>query len=170
VEHTPFQDERGSFARFFCQRELVEILDERQIVNVNFSHTAAKGAVRGMHYQTPPASEMKLVRCIRGAIFDVAVDIRKGSETFLQWHGEILTAENQKMLVLPEGFAHGFQTLTADCEIIYLVTAFYDAEKERSIHPEDPRVGIQWQEPISQLSEKDARQPTLDENFCGIKL
>jgi len=155
VEATPFSDHRGIFARFFCSRELYEVLDGRSIVNVNFSRTVKKGSVRGMHFQRPPHAEMKFVRCIRGEVYDVIVDIRPDSPTFLKWHGEILSAENIKMLAVPEGFAHGFQALEPNSEILYLTTEFYDTPTEGGLRYNDPVLAIQWPLPVTDISEKD---------------
>ena len=160
----PFEDRRGVFARFFCSRELAPIFGDRSLVNVNFSRTVREGAVRGMHFQRPPHEEMKLVRCIRGAVYDVAVDLRRDSPTFLHWHGEILTDRNLSMLCVPEGFAHGYQTLEADSEVLYCTTAFYAPESEGGIRFDDPSVGIRWPLAVTELSEKDASLPLLGEN------
>lgn len=162
VEAEPFSDHRGVFARFFCVRELSSILGSRTIVNVNFSNTAHKGALRGMHFQRPPFGEMKFVRCIKGQIYDVIVDIRKESPTYLKWHGEVLSAENMRMLVVPEGFAHGFQALEDNCELLYLTTAFYNGNAEGGLRYNDPVVGIKWPLPISDISEKDTVHPLFD--------
>lgn len=166
----PFCDERGYFSRIFCQREMASIKENLVIAQINNSFTKKKGAIRGMHFQYPPRAEIKIVRCVKGKIFDVGVDIRNGSSTFLQWHGEVLSAENQKMLVIPEGFAHGFQTLEDDCEIIYFNTAFYSKEFESAISYKDPKIGIKWPEKITVVSEKDANHPYINENFEGIKI
>lgn len=166
----PFYDERGYFSRIFCQKDLAGIKENLVIAQVNNSFTKKKGSVRGMHFQYPPSAEIKIVRCIRGSIFDVGVDIRKDSPTFLKWHGEVLSAENQKMLVIPEGFAHGFQTLEDDCEIIYFNTAFYSKESESAISYKDPKIGIKWLEEVTVVSEKDANHPFIDEKFEGVKV
>jgi dTDP-4-dehydrorhamnose 3,5-epimerase len=126
------------------------------------------GAVRGLHYQRPPAAETKIVSCLRGAIFDVAADIRRGSPTFLGWHGEVLSAENRRTLVVPEGFAHGFQVLEPDTEVLYLTTAPWDATAEGAVNATDPRLGIAWPLPISQRSSRDEAHPVLDDSFLGI--
>jgi len=136
---------------------------------MNHSLTRKKGAVRGMHFQYPPHAETKIVMCMKGEIFDVAVDIRAGSPTFLHWHGEILSAENRKSLLVPEGFAHGFQTLGDDCEVVYFVTAPYEATFESAIHPNDPSIAVQWPSEISQLSQKDASQPFIHKDFRGVE-
>ena len=125
VRSTPHEDERGAFARLYCDQLLEPLLSGKPIVQVNTSRTTLAGAVRGMHYQTAPALEIKLVRCLRGKVFDVIVDLRKDSPTFLQWHGEELTPDQWNMMVVPEGCAHGFQTLDTDCEMLYLHTAAY---------------------------------------------
>ncbi|MFA7172453.1 MAG: dTDP-4-dehydrorhamnose 3,5-epimerase [Kiritimatiellia bacterium] len=170
VDTSPFIDNRGSFARFFCQGELESIIGCRNIVNINFSHTKSIGSIRGMHFQHPPKAEMKLVRCISGAVFDVAVDLRKNSPTFLRWHGELLTAENMQMLVVPEGFAHGFQTLEENSEMLYLHTEFYSMEQDAGICYHDPLIGIKWPLPAVEVSAKDQAYALLDGAFGGIKL
>lgn len=162
IEAEPFQDHRGLFARFFCTRELCQIFDGRQIVNVNFSQTHKAGAIRGMHFQYPPHQEMKLVRCLRGSVFDVVVDLRPESPTFLKWHGEILSAANMKMICAPEGFAHGFQTLEPDSEVLYLTTAHYVPEAEGGVRYDDPAVDIQWPLPVTEVSRKDSSHPFLN--------
>jgi len=162
----PFFDERGYFSRIFCQKETIEIKENLVIAQINNSFTKKKGTIRGMHFQYPPHAEIKIVRCVRGKIFDVGVDLRKDSPTFLQWHGEILSAENQKMFVIPEGFAHGFQTLEDDSEIIYFNTAFYNKEFESAISYKDPKIGIKWLEKVTVVSEKDANHPYIKEDFA----
>ncbi len=161
IEAEPFEDHRGLFARFFCAQELAQILGERQIVNVNFSCTRQAGAVRGMHFQFAPHQEMKLVRCIRGAVFDVLVDLRPSSPTFLKWHGEVLSAANLRMLCVPEGFAHGFQALEPDSEVLYLTTAFYQPDAEGGLRYDDPALGIEWPREVTDISRKDAAHPLL---------
>ena len=161
VEVQPYSDHRGIFARFFCARELSDLIKDRQIVNVNYSRTSRVGAVRGMHYQRPPHQEMKLVRCIGGAVYDVLVDLRRGSSTFLQWHGEILSADNQHMLCIPEGFAHGFQVLQPESELMYLTTQFYVPGSEGGIRYDDPAVGVKWPCEVTEVSEKDLGHPLL---------
>jgi dTDP-4-dehydrorhamnose 3,5-epimerase len=121
-----------------------------------------------MHFQVQPSAEAKLVSCVRGAVFDVAVDVRRRSPTFLRWHGEMLTEENRRSLFIPEGFAHGFQTTVNDCELLYFHTATYDATAERGVNPLDPRVAIAWPLAIGHLSERDRSQPLIDSEFDGI--
>lgn len=163
-------DGRGSFGRLFCERELKSVLGTRRIVQINQSRTTAIGAVRGFHFQHPPHAEMKLVRCIRGRVWDVAVDIRAGSPTFLQWHAEELAAESGKMLVVPEGCAHGFQVLEADSELLYLHTAFYLPSSEGGLDCNDPALAIPWPLPVRDLSERDRSHPRLAPEFLGLSV
>ena len=165
-----FEDQRGVFSRLFCAQEMREIMGDRRIVNMNQSTNVHAGTVRGLHYQEPPYGEMKQVRCTKGRIFDVAVDIRKGSPTFLQWVGFELTEENKQTLVIPEGFAHGFQALTQGATVSYLVTAFFNKDADRGLHPEDPRLAIQWPLKPEHMSAKDSGKPFIDESFEGVIL
>ena len=128
IELQPFQDERGWFARFFCKNEFQKIGHKKEWVQINHSFTYKKGTIRGMHFQLTPFREIKMVRCIAGAVYDVIIDLRKGSSTFLQWFGAELSAANKKMMYIPEGFAHGFQCLSDNCELIYHHTEFYKPE------------------------------------------
>lgn len=164
VDMEPFCDHRGIFSRFFCSRELASVLGAKQIVNVNFSRTLRKGAIRGMHFQQKPHQEIKLVRCIRGAVFDVIVDVRRNSSTFLQWHDEVLSADNMKMIVVPEGFAHGFQTLEDESELLYLSTSFYESKAESGLRYNDPALNISWPLTVADISEKDANHPLWENN------
>lgn len=168
VDTSAFIDNRGAFARWFCEAELAEILGNRHIKNVNFSRTVKKGSVRGMHFQRPPHAEMKLIRCISGKILDVVVDIRAGSPTFLQHYAIELSAENMKMFVIPEGFAHGFQSLEDNSEIMYLVTEFYSPESEGGLRYNDPKLGIELPLEIADISEKDSRHGLIDSDFKGL--
>jgi dTDP-4-dehydrorhamnose 3,5-epimerase len=163
-------DERGSFSRLFCHDELAVLMGERKIAQINTSRTSQLGAIRGLHFQKPPAAEMKLVRCILGEVFDIAVDLRKNSPTFLQWYGQVLSAENAKMMVIPEGFAHGFQTTQADTEMLYLHTEFYAKKHEAGLNFADPRLNIEWPLPISDISDKDLNYPHLSNDFKGIEI
>jgi dTDP-4-dehydrorhamnose 3,5-epimerase len=168
VDAEPFVDHRGAFARFFCEKELSEIIGDRHFVNVNFSRTLNKGAIRGLHFQYPPKAEMKLVRCIRGAVYDVIVDIRKNSSTFLKLYGVELSAENMKMLCVPEGFAHGFQVLEENSELMYLVSNFYSPDCEGGLNYADPTLGINWPHNITDMSDKDRKNPYISNKFDGI--
>lgn len=165
VTSNSFADQRGLFTRLFCQNELSQILGHRQIVNVNLSSTIKKGMVRGLHFQNPPAAEMKMVRCLRGAVYDVVVDIRKDSPTFLKWLGVELTEKNMQMLVIPEGFAHGFQTLEDDSHFLYFTTAFYSQPDEDALNAQDPALNIHWPIRISGISEKDGSHPMISQRF-----
>lgn len=162
VDAEPFSDIRGIFSRFFCSRELASVIGDRHIVNVNYSRTSKRGSIRGMHFQQKPYQEMKLVRCIRGAVYDVIIDIRPDSPTFLQWHGETLSSDNMKMLVVPEGFAHGFQALENESELLYLTTAHYEPGAEGGLRFDDSALGIQWPLAVGDISEKDASQPLIE--------
>jgi dTDP-4-dehydrorhamnose 3,5-epimerase len=170
IELEPFLDERGLFARTFCQKELAKIGFNKQIVQINDSVTKQKGAVRGMHYQLPPACETKLIRCIQGQVFDVMVDLRAGSATFKQWYGVKLSKDNMRMFYIPEGFAHGFQTLTDNAELIYLHSAFYSPEYECGLRFDDPRLAIKWPLPVGIISSKDQSYPLIDNTFKGIEV
>ncbi|MEO8019593.1 MAG: dTDP-4-dehydrorhamnose 3,5-epimerase family protein [Pseudomonadota bacterium] len=168
VETTMRTDHRGEFARLFCERELAQCIGTGHIVQVNRSLTRAVGAVRGMHYQLPPYAETKLIRCVRGRVWDVAVDLRKESPTFLKWTAQELSSANGLMFVVPERCAHGFQVLEPDSELLYLHTAFYAPAAEGGISPIDPAVGIAWPQPIVDLSERDRSHPQLSPDFGGI--
>ncbi len=163
-----FEDERGWFARTYCKNEFAEIGFNKEWVQMNHSFTKQKGTLRGMHYQLPPYSEIKLVRCIAGAVYDVIVDLRKDSATFLQWFGTELSAENKKMLYIPEGFAHGFQAMTDNCELIYHHSQFYKPGAEGGIRYNDDKVNIKWLLPVTAVSDRDNQHPLLDENFKGV--
>ena len=170
IEREVLGDRRGWFERLFCESELADILDGRRVVQANRSLTGERATVRGLHFQYPPAAEVKLVTCLRGEVFDVAVDLRAGSPTFLQWHGEVLTGENHHSLLIPEGFAHGFQTLSDDCEMLYFHTAAYDSQHEGGLDSLDPAIGIEWPLPVGRRSQRDRELPRVDEDFRGIAL
>jgi dTDP-4-dehydrorhamnose 3,5-epimerase len=170
IETTPFQDERGLFMRTFCKKEFDEIGHHEEFVQMNHSINNQKGTIRGMHFQKSPFLDTKLVRCIRGAIFDVIIDIRVGSTTFLQWFGVNLSAENKKMIYIPKGFAHGFQTLEDDTELLYHHTEFYTPKAEDGLRFDDKKLGIAWQLPPKSISQKDLSYIFIDDYFMGIKL
>jgi len=170
VETTQHTDLRGAFARFFCEQSLSAVLGGRRIVQINFSRSTKRGTVRGMHFQYAPHAEMKFVRCVRGRVWDVAVDLRDGSPTFLQWHAEELSADNASMLVIPEGCAHGFQTLEEDSELLYLHTAAYTPEAEGGVRYDDPAIGIAWPLPATNVSPRDAGHPCITDNFTGLRV
>lgn len=168
VETSQINDHRGAFARLYCERELAPVMSDRHIVQINHSITNTVGAVRGLHYQRPPHAEMKLIRCLKGRVWDVAVDLRASSPTFLCWHAEELNPSDARMLVIPEGCAHGFQVLEADSELLYLHTAFYAPEAEQGVACDDPRLGITWPLSVAGLSERDRNHPLLPPGFSGI--
>lgn len=163
-----FKDDRGWFTRTFCKKEFKEFVGDIEWVETNHSYTRFKGTLRGMHFQMPPFSEAKLVRCIRGTIFDVIVDLRKGSETFLHWYGVELSFANQKMLYVPKGFAHGFQSLEDRIEMIYCHSSYYNSQYESGINFDDPRLNIQWRCRPVNISERDRSFSFLDDSFEGI--
>lgn len=163
-------DSRGFFARYFCEREFAANGLETRFVQINNSLSARTGTLRGLHYQLPPAAEVKVVRCVRGAFWDAIVDLRPDSPTFKKWFGLELTADNRLMMYVPRGFAHAMLTLTDDAEAIYLVSAFYGPQQERGLRWNDAAIGIKWPiEPV-EISPKDANWPDLDPIFHGIEL
>ena len=170
IELEPFCDERGLFARTFCQKEFEAIGFHKPIVQINCSLTKEKGAIRGMHYQIPPVCETKIIRCIHGKVFDVMVDLRAGSATFLQWHGVELSKDNMRMVFIPEGFAHGFQSLSDNAELVYHHSAFYTSASERGLRPDDPALLIKWPLPLGVTSAKDQRYSLIDRGFQGVSL
>jgi len=161
IRPEPREDHRGFFARMFCEETWKEKGLNPVVRQCNASLTKKKGSVRGLHYQNAPHAEVKLVRCTQGKIFDVCVDIRPNSPTYKKWVGAELTADNHAMLYIPEGCAHGFQTLEDDSEVFYMVSAAYNKEAEGGVLFSDPSIGIQWPLPVSDMSEKDAALPTL---------
>lgn len=163
-------DERGYLERIFCGQELAEKVGFGVTAQVNRTMTRAVGVVRGMHYQAPPSSEAKIITCLRGAILDVIVDIRKGSPTFLQHVTVPLMSGDDSALFVPRGFAHGFQTLQPDTELLYLHDNYYDREREFGLQPLDPALGITWPLEISQISDRDRNHPTITSDFEGIVL
>jgi dTDP-4-dehydrorhamnose 3,5-epimerase len=167
VQREHLDDERGFLARLFCADELSAAGWQKPILQINHTLTQQCGTVRGLHFQRRPSADMKLVSCIRGEVWDVVVDLVAGSSTYLRWHAEILSAENRRALLIPEGYAHGFQTLTDDCELIYLHTAVHAPHAEAGVNPADPRLAINWPLPISLISERDANLPMLDSDFKG---
>lgn len=170
VQRKPIEDARGYFSRFFCAAEFSLAGFTQPIAQINHTLTHKKGTVRGLHFQLPPHAEAKVVSCLKGTIFDVAVDLRKGSPTFLQWHGEVLSAENQRSLLIPHGFAHGFQTLAEECELVYLHSAPFALDAEGALNAADPKLAIAWPLPLAELSERDRAHPMIDAEFEGIAL
>lgn len=167
VQFQALGDSRGNLTRLFCSRELRSIWPDA-VVQINHTYTAILGTVRGLHYQRPPHSERKFVTCLRGKVWDVAVDLRTGSPTFLRWHAELLTSENRRAMIIPEGFAHGFQTQSSDVEMLYFHSAPYIPDAEGGISPSEPKLSIHWPLPISLISPRDQAHPPIDERFKGL--
>ena len=166
VDIEPHNDERGFFARSFCADEFAKHGLDSTVAQVNYAYNHARGTLRGLHRQVPPYAEAKLVRCTRGAIFAVAVDVRADSENFAERVTVELTAENRRALFLPPYVAHGFQTLADDTEVIYQVSGPYDAASEEGFRWDEPVFGIPWPLPITVISEKDTNWPLLAEVGC----
>lgn len=161
VELERREDERGFFARSFCRREFEALRLEPLVAQCNVSWNRRKGTLRGMHFQVPPVSEAKLVRCTRGAIHDVIVDLRRESATYLQHFATELTADNRRQLYIPDLFAHGFLTLTDDAEVSYQMSEFYTPGAGRGIRYDDRALGIRWPAPVAVISEQDASWPAF---------
>lgn len=170
IQRNQLNDERGFLSRLFCSNEFNEVGLKKPFVQVNHTKTNNKGTIRGMHFQNPPYGEVKVVSCIQGEVLDVIVDIRKDSKTFLNYHSVVLSSNNLKGIFIPEGFAHGFQTLTDDCQLLYLHSEFYTPSAESVINPFDPFLDIKWPCNLSDISERDQNQPMLNSSFRGIQL
>lgn len=170
IERQRLGDDRGFLSRLFCAEDLACAGWQKPIAQVNHSYTAKRGTVRGMHFQMPPHAEMKLVSCVRGRVWDVAVDLRGGSGTLLHWHAEELSADNHKALLIPEGFAHGFQALTDDVELLYCHSTAYLGEAKGALNPRDFKLAIEWPLEITEISDADAHYPLIDQNFVGLAL
>ena len=168
IEAEVFKDERGEFSRIFCYEKLKPVLNGKPIKQINRSITRKIGAIRGMHFQNIPSAEIKIVRCLKGRVFDVAVDLRTDSPTFLNWVGIELSPINNHALVVPEGCAHGFQVLEESSELLYLHTASYDPTAEGAIRFDDPLIGISWPIIPTEISQRDLTHPYLDKAFKGI--
>lgn len=163
VDRLPLGDARGFLERLFCADDLAAVGWTGPIAQINHTFTAEPGTVRGLHYQRAPHAEIKLVSCLQGSVWDVAVDLRPGSPTYLQWHAEELSAHNHRALLIPPGCAHGFQTLTADVQMLYCHSQAYAPHSEGGLHPQDPRLGIAWPLPVHGLSPRDVSHPYLVE-------
>jgi dTDP-4-dehydrorhamnose 3,5-epimerase len=168
VERRSLGDSRGFLSRLFCAEELAAVGWRKPIAQINLTFTAKRGTVRGLHFQYPPHAEMKLVSCLRGRVWDVAVDLRRGSDTLLHWHAEELSADNQRALLVPEGFAHGFQALTDEVELLYCHSAAFHSVAEGGLNPRDGELAIEWPLEIGELSDRDARHPMIDQDFEGL--
>jgi dTDP-4-dehydrorhamnose 3,5-epimerase len=169
IELDRIGDDRGFFARFFCSKEFSKAGLIDSFVQINNSLTKDKGTLRGMHYQLPPSAEVKVVRCIQGALFDIILDLRPDSPTFGKWHGDTLSAENRRMMYVPRGFAHGFITLEENTEAFYLAGAEYAAEQERGIRYNDPKFNIEWPIEPNIISKKDENWPDFDPEWHGVE-
>jgi dTDP-4-dehydrorhamnose 3,5-epimerase len=170
VTRQQLADARGFLARLWCAEEFSRHGWSNPVLQINHSLTRRHGTIRGMHFQHPPHAEDKLVSCLHGEIFDVAVDLRRGSPTFLNWHGLVLSAKNARSLLIPRGFAHGFQTLADDCELVYLHTTAYRSDAEGGIDALDPRLAIAWPLPPGDRSPRDEAHPPLAAEFDGVSL
>lgn len=170
VERRISGDSRGFLSRLFCAEELASAGWQKPIAQINHTYTAKRGTVRGMHFQLPPYAEMKLVSCLRGRVWDVAVDLRGGSDTLLHWHTEELSADNHRALLIPEGFAHGFQALTDDVELLYCHSAAYHDEAKGALNPHDSKLAIKWPLEITEISAADALHPMINQDFAGLVL
>ena len=168
VRRQRLRDDRGYLARVFCAEELSAAGWNVPIAQINLTQTNRPGTVRGMHYQLPPYSECKLVSCMRGEVWDVALDLREGSPTFLRWHALHLSGDNDTAMLLPEGVAHGFQSLSADAELLYCHSLPYAAQHERGLNPLDPRIAIEWPMAVSAMSPRDHDHPMLSPSFRGV--
>ena len=170
IQREQIGDARGFLSRIFCAKELALAGWHEPIEQINHTYTAKQGTVRGIHFQFAPFAEKKLVSCIRGEVWDVALDLRKGSSTFLIWHAQRLSATNLSALLIPEGFAHGFQALTDDVELVYCHSKAYSAHAEGVLNALDPSIGISWPLTITERSTRDATHPLIDSKFEGMQI
>ena len=170
VDTEPVGDARGRFERLFCERDWSPLRDNLRFVQVNLSTTASQGAIRGLHYQRPPVAEAKLIRCVRGGVFDVAVDLRADSPTYLRWHAVELDEHTPREVFIPEGFAHGFQALTDDAQLLYFHTAPWTPDAEGGLRHDDPALAIKWPMSASNVSQRDSNHPLLAPGFEGMRL
>jgi dTDP-4-dehydrorhamnose 3,5-epimerase len=170
VARTRLEDERGHLSRLFCAAELAAFGWTQAIAQINHTYTRHGGSVRGLHYQRPPHAEAKLVSCLKGEVWDLAVDLRPSSPTYLQWHAQRLSPDNGLALLIPPGFAHGFQALTEDVELLYCHSAPYIPAAEAGLHPQDPRLAIAWPLPVHGLSPRDAAHAAIQSDFEGVRL
>lgn len=167
LERQPISDARGFLERLFCARDLKEAGVDWLPVQANRTLTLKKATVRGLHYQRAPNAEAKLVCCLRGRVFDVAVDLRRGSPTLLHWHGQELSERNARMMLIPRGFAHGFQTLSDNCELLYFHSDYHEPAAEAGINVSDKQIAIDWPLPIGEISERDLGLPMARGQYEG---
>lgn len=170
IKRHPLQDSRGFFSRLFCSEELASCGWYSPIAQINHSFTASKGTIRGMHFQNTPHCEMKIISCLKGEIWDIAIDVRAESPTFLQHHGVLLSSDNNLSLLIPEGFAHGFQTLTNNVELLYFHSRAYNADAEAGLNSQDQTLMLQWPLSVTEISDKDSSHPLIKQDFKGISL
>lgn len=168
LQRRPLGDRRGYFQRLFCSEDMAELGWQEPIAQINHTYTAQKGSVRGLHLQLPPHAEMKLISCMKGEVWDVAVDLRAGSSSFLHWHAVLLSQENRRSLLIPPGFAHGFQTLSDEVEMLYCHSKPYAPNCEMGLNPFDPHLAISWPLIVTEISDKDKAWPTLGAGFQGV--
>jgi dTDP-4-dehydrorhamnose 3,5-epimerase len=161
VERHALKDPRGFFSRLFCADELAAAGWRGPVAQINHTLTRQAGSVRGLHFQRPPHAEMKLVSCLAGEVWDVVVDLRPDSSTYLHWHAQVLSADNRRALLIPEGFAHGFQTLSADAQLLYLHSHPYSPQAEDGLNPTDDQLAIDWPQAITMMSDRDRQHPML---------
>ena len=169
IDQPAVGDARGRFTRLFCEQAFAPICPHLHFTQINWSHTKGRGSLRGLHYQKPPAAEAKLIRCLRGRVYDVAVDVRADSHTFLRWHAVELAEDNNRAFFLPEGFAHGFQALTDEAQLLYLHTAPWAPDCEAGLRYDDPLLAIAWPLPVAQVSARDQAHPLIAPGFAGIR-
>lgn len=168
IRLSPYVDDRGAFTRLFCAGEIAAIGHTAPVVQVNHSLNKETGTIRGMHFQYPPHAEVKMIRCLRGMVFDVMVDLRRGSPSFLKWYSVELSPAAYNMIYIPKGCAHGFQTLEENSELLYFHTTAYNKRSEGGVLHDDPTIGIEWPLPATNISEKDRHYPALNKDFTGI--
>jgi dTDP-4-dehydrorhamnose 3,5-epimerase len=168
VQRKPFTDTRGVFERLYCFNQLSQLVGNKTIQQTNMSVTRKPGVVRGLHFQYPPYSETKIISCIQGRVWDVAVDLREGSKTFLMHYAVELSDNAHNTLIIPEGFAHGFQALTADCKLVYFHTTDFQDQEQGTLNAMDPRLDIEWPLKVIGRSEKDLSPPPIPEGFSGL--
>ncbi len=168
IQRKPLGDSRGYLERLFCQADCADLLNGKTISQINHTLTSTTGTIRGMHFQLPPFSETKFVQCLKGDVYDVAVDVRADSPTFLRWYAEILSAANHKTFLIPEGFAHGFQTLTEDCEMLYFHTSPFNSNADAALNALDPMLAIQWPLPVTEQSTRDKEHSMITSDFQGV--